>query len=363
MTSDHPTEFDPGTADSVTSSQQSDDDQHADIRFMCSFGGQILPRPHDNQLRYVGGDTRIVAVHRTIRFSALLERLSKFSNCTEISIKYQLPNEDFDALITVSSDEDVDNMMEEFDRLTQASNSKTARLRLFLFPINSSSASSFSSIIDGQSKRIREHWFLDALNGSGSRSEVSFSLERGRSEVSSNFSELPDFLFGFDNSDEPREPKPKTRPNLADSDPGSPIPAASYPYCSTSSVKTKLEDPIRMSDSKESQIDGFKETGEQLVSRHTGYMDNTTWQPQYYPASNIPGPAIQPVHVYYMPGPVPPGEVPATAIPMPATYVQRFPMRFAQPVHGMEAYEYPPAGVVPEVLNQQQAYYAARNSG
>ncbi|KAM1043753.1 hypothetical protein PS2_034708 [Malus domestica] len=36
------------------------------VRFMCSFGGKILPRPHDNQLRYVGGDTRIVVVHRTV---------------------------------------------------------------------------------------------------------------------------------------------------------------------------------------------------------------------------------------------------------------------------------------------------------
>lgn len=68
-------------ADSVTSSPRSDHfhDAPPRIRFMCSFGGKILPRPHDNQLRYVGGDTRIVAVNRSITFSALILKLSKLS--------------------------------------------------------------------------------------------------------------------------------------------------------------------------------------------------------------------------------------------------------------------------------------------
>ncbi|KAJ0451632.1 hypothetical protein HanHA300_Chr15g0569741 [Helianthus annuus] len=52
----------------------------ARVRFMCSFGGKILPRPHDNQLRYVGGDTRIVSVLRhNTTFSSLLNKLSKLS--------------------------------------------------------------------------------------------------------------------------------------------------------------------------------------------------------------------------------------------------------------------------------------------
>jgi hypothetical protein len=46
---------------------------------MCSFGGKILPRPHDNQLRYVGGDTRIVVVQRAATYSSLLSKLSKLS--------------------------------------------------------------------------------------------------------------------------------------------------------------------------------------------------------------------------------------------------------------------------------------------
>ncbi|KAJ1382378.1 hypothetical protein SESBI_44294 [Sesbania bispinosa] len=34
------------------------------VKFLCSFGGKILPRPSDGMLRYVGGQTRIISVRR-----------------------------------------------------------------------------------------------------------------------------------------------------------------------------------------------------------------------------------------------------------------------------------------------------------
>ncbi|XP_042482883.1 uncharacterized protein LOC122063249 [Macadamia integrifolia] len=367
MTSHQPAEIDSGIGDSVTLSPRSEyplpplsqrqhDELQPRVRFMCSFGGRILPRPHDNQLRYVGGDTRIVTVNSTTKFSPLFAKLSKLSGTIDITIKYQLPNEDLDALATVSTDEDVENMMEEYDRVTHGPSSKTARLRLFLFPINVSSSSSLSSIIDIQSKRVREQWFFDVLNGGVGVGVVSttHSLDRGRSEVSSIVSEVPDYLFGFDNSDESCEPKSKGTPalteNVSVSDPGSPPSVTSIPDLPP--VKTKIED------SKESRIDAIKETGEQPIS----------WQ--YFPASHFPGTAIRQIPVYYFPHPVPPGKVPAAVVPVSATYVQRFPVGFPHAVQGVgqvyggEAYEYPPAatGVIPEVLNQQ-AYYAARNQG
>ncbi|PWA69756.1 Phox/Bem1p [Artemisia annua] len=214
MTTTHytPEQLPATTVDSGVSSPRSDhldnnnprvyDDNiaQARVRFMCSFGGKILPRPHDNQLRYVGGDTRIVSVLRhNTSFSSLLNKLSKLSGTPDICVKYQLPNEDLDALITVTSDEDVENMLDEYDRL--ANNNKNARLRIFLFPTDTSLSrgSSISSLLDGSIKR--EHWFLDALNGGA-------SLERGRSEVSSIVSEVPDYLFGLDQPDDPK-PKPK----------------------------------------------------------------------------------------------------------------------------------------------------------
>lgn len=39
------------------------------IKFLCSYGGKILPRFTDGELRYVGGLTRVLAVDRSISFS------------------------------------------------------------------------------------------------------------------------------------------------------------------------------------------------------------------------------------------------------------------------------------------------------
>lgn len=39
------------------------------VKFLCSHGGKILPRPIDNQLKYVGGETRVVSVSPDISFA------------------------------------------------------------------------------------------------------------------------------------------------------------------------------------------------------------------------------------------------------------------------------------------------------
>jgi hypothetical protein len=38
------------------------------IKFLCSYGGKILPRRHDSKLRYVGGHTRVLTIHRPHHF-------------------------------------------------------------------------------------------------------------------------------------------------------------------------------------------------------------------------------------------------------------------------------------------------------
>ena len=42
------------------------------VKFLCSYGGKILPRPVDGKLKYVGGETRVVAVPSDITFSGNL---------------------------------------------------------------------------------------------------------------------------------------------------------------------------------------------------------------------------------------------------------------------------------------------------
>ncbi|WOH14197.1 hypothetical protein DCAR_0933714 [Daucus carota subsp. sativus] len=134
------------------------EDSNYKVKFMCSYGGKIHPRPHDNQLAYVGGETKILAVDRSIKFAHLAGKLSAICDNSEVCFKYQLPGEDLDALISVTNDDDLEHMMHEYDRLYRAS-SKPARLRLFLFTV-SSQTGSFGS---GDAKSDRDR-FVDALN-------------------------------------------------------------------------------------------------------------------------------------------------------------------------------------------------------
>lgn len=130
------------------------------VKLMCSYGGRIQPRPHDNQLSYFGGETKILAVDRSIRFQAIIAKLASLygaNSLDEICFKYQLPGEDLDALISVTNDEDLDHMMIEYDRLHLSSGKPAARLRLFLFPAN-------PSIGSGKSEQKADRmWFLEPL--------------------------------------------------------------------------------------------------------------------------------------------------------------------------------------------------------
>ncbi|CAN1141681.1 hypothetical protein LINPERPRIM_LOCUS25629 [Linum perenne] len=127
------------------------------VKFMCSYGGKIHPRPHDNQLSYIGGDTKILSVDRNSKFSSLVSKLSALSGDADLTFKYQLPGEDLDALISVTNDDDLEHMMHEYDRQSRAS-AKPARMRLFLFPANPSPPPSFGS--DGG----KSDGFVEALN-------------------------------------------------------------------------------------------------------------------------------------------------------------------------------------------------------
>ncbi|KAK8452331.1 hypothetical protein SEVIR_5G094100v4 [Setaria viridis] len=145
------------------------------LRLMCSFGGRIVPRPTDKSLCYLGGETRIVAVDRHASLADVHARLSRsLLGGRPFTLKYQLPNEDLDSLISVSTDEDLDNLVDEYDRIAASSSgggsSRTSRIRLFLFPAKPESSSSLGSLLDDSSKS--ENWFVDALN-----SAISGSLD------------------------------------------------------------------------------------------------------------------------------------------------------------------------------------------
>ncbi|PON93722.1 PB1 domain containing protein [Trema orientale] len=154
-------------------------------KFMCSYGGKILPRPHDNQLCYIGGETKILAVDRTVKFAAMISKLSALCE-SDVSFKYQLPGEDLDALISVTNDDDLEHMMHEYDRLYRAT-AKPARMRLFLFPVVVNSAAG-SFVSDGPTPDRDQ--FVDALNLVPGHGSEPAPKPPGSNNV--------DFLFGLE---------------------------------------------------------------------------------------------------------------------------------------------------------------------
>lgn len=110
----------------------SDGSQSEKLKILCSFGGKILPRPSDGKLRYVGGETRIISLSKYPSWEELMKKIAGMCNQPH-SIKYQLPGEDLDALISVSSDEDIQNMIDEYYGIDKTEGAQ--RLRIFLIPL------------------------------------------------------------------------------------------------------------------------------------------------------------------------------------------------------------------------------------
>ncbi|KAI3454433.1 hypothetical protein Pfo_011096 [Paulownia fortunei] len=101
------------------------------IKFLYSYGGKIVPRPTDGKLRYVGGYTRVLSVDRSITCSELMVKFGE-SCGSSMNLKCKLPSEDLDVLVSITSDEDLMSVIEEYERA-----SPEAKIRAVLFPIKS----------------------------------------------------------------------------------------------------------------------------------------------------------------------------------------------------------------------------------
>ncbi|CAK7336216.1 unnamed protein product [Dovyalis caffra] len=131
------------------------------MKFLCSFGGRILPRPNDGKLRYVGGETRIISIRKNFTWEELAKKTLGISDQPHM-IKYQLPGEDLDALISVSSDEDLHHMIEEYQELER--NVGTQRLRIFL--VSSGEPDSPNSFDSKTSQQCNaDNQYVVAVNG------------------------------------------------------------------------------------------------------------------------------------------------------------------------------------------------------
>ncbi|GMY35026.1 serine/threonine-protein kinase edr1 [Fagus crenata] len=134
------------------------DSSSTKVKFLCSFGGKILPRPSDGKLRHVGGETRIIQIRKDVSWQDLVQKTLTIYNQTH-SIKYQLPGEDLDALVSVSSDEDLLNMMEECTVLQDGGSQKP---RMFLFSSDDLEDANFGL---GNTEGDSEIQYVVAVNG------------------------------------------------------------------------------------------------------------------------------------------------------------------------------------------------------
>ncbi|KAG9160567.1 hypothetical protein Leryth_020724 [Lithospermum erythrorhizon] len=114
------------------SNKPSSSSSSSTIKFLCSYGGKILPRYPDGNLRYHGGHTRLLAVDRSVSFAELLVKLREMICGASLSLRCQLPTEDLDALVSITSDEDLANLIEEYDRVA-ASKDSSIKIRAFIF--------------------------------------------------------------------------------------------------------------------------------------------------------------------------------------------------------------------------------------
>ncbi|GFP91055.1 serine/threonine-protein kinase edr1 [Phtheirospermum japonicum] len=176
----------------------SDGSQHGKIKLLCSFGGKIMPRPSDGKLRYVGGETRIISIRKNLSWDELVMKTAGMCNQPH-SIKYQLPDEDLDSLISVSCDEDLQNMIEEYNGAERPEGSQ--RLRILLIPLTEPETSDSLDAEFTLQQADTGYQYVAAVNGmpnteSNPRYEKIFPLPVNHFEIKDAHS-VPDLTVFF----------------------------------------------------------------------------------------------------------------------------------------------------------------------
>jgi hypothetical protein len=90
----------------------------ARMKLTCSHGGRLVPSGSpDAAPRYVGGETRVLAFPRSASFRDLTARLSEMAGGVEVrSVRHRLADDE-DVVVSVTCDEELAHMRDEYDRL------------------------------------------------------------------------------------------------------------------------------------------------------------------------------------------------------------------------------------------------------
>ncbi|TVU45621.1 hypothetical protein EJB05_05112, partial [Eragrostis curvula] len=115
---------------------------HARMKITCSHGSHLMPCGPDGSLRYVSGETRVIGVPRSASFHHLAARLSEMAGGAEVrAVRHRLADEHLeDVIVSVTCDEELSHMRDEYDRLHATR--PAARFRLFVTTTADSSSRS-----------------------------------------------------------------------------------------------------------------------------------------------------------------------------------------------------------------------------
>ncbi|MED6217022.1 hypothetical protein PIB30_013493 [Stylosanthes scabra] len=87
-----------------------------DVRFLCSFDGEIKFHVQNNEHIYDGGHNKMVRVASNIKFKDMISVLLAVSGVADVAyFKYQIADYGLETLVSVTNDRDLRNLMREFD--------------------------------------------------------------------------------------------------------------------------------------------------------------------------------------------------------------------------------------------------------
>ncbi|KAL3729324.1 hypothetical protein ACJRO7_026433 [Eucalyptus globulus] len=141
------------------------------VKFLCSHGGKILPRPATGTSSTWAarpGSPPSLATHLSpvlaflrddwhVGFVDLMKKLSAQID-SDVVLKYQVAQEDLDALVSVQSDEDLRHMLDEYD----ATQRREPEAPAFLFPANPTVVENQTAALEQQTLEQR---YVDTING------------------------------------------------------------------------------------------------------------------------------------------------------------------------------------------------------
>ncbi|PKU59582.1 hypothetical protein MA16_Dca023942 [Dendrobium catenatum] len=105
------------------------------VNIRCRFGGKLMPRLSDGALHYVGGRTRITDFRRDLTLQELYCKMEEIYG-GPANICYKLPDQNLDRLVSISTAEDLKNMLNKYDYLKKTAKCGYPRLHIFLFPLS-----------------------------------------------------------------------------------------------------------------------------------------------------------------------------------------------------------------------------------